>query len=281
MSRRWSVGIVLVLGVRAFAGVYSYECDSLPTDASWTLLQAWCDPKEWVDHGQLHQRLDFCPGYDPPEGQEFDYRRSLAEFEGAERFFVEWRLQTDGHRSEIPFGAPAGFSAWNDGTVLYHFVIAADQIRFVRDNLLPIWFIDVQPNMPHVYRLELYANALYMLYIDGMLLDSGTPEGTLLALDPAINIHANAYFVESTTIWDYIRWGDTPLDGGGDYDSDGDRDLFDFYFVHECLTNRRPGINGGPDEDAGPGCRFADFDDDMDVDLRDAADFQNAFTGTD
>jgi hypothetical protein len=53
--------------------------------------------------------------------------------------------------------------------------------------------------------------------------------------------------------------------------------LDDFYFFHECLTNVRPGINGGPDNDAGPGCRFADFDADADTDLADFADFQNRF----
>ena len=68
-----------------------------------------------------------------------------------------------------------------------------------------------------------------------------------------------------------------PVDGSGDYDSDGAVTLHDFYFFHECLTNDRPGIHGGPDNDAGPGCRFADFDSDGDTDLRDFAEFQNAF----
>ena len=39
-------------------------------------------------------------------------------------------------------------------------------------------------------------------------------------------------------------------------------------------------INGGPDLDAGPGCRFADFDADSDVDLLDLAEFQNAFASS-
>ena len=51
----------------------------------------------------------------------------------------------------------------------------------------------------------------------------------------------------------------------------------DFYFFHECLTSVRPGINGGPENDAGPGCRFADFNSDGDTDLLDFAKFQNAF----
>ncbi len=70
-----------------------------------------------------------------------------------------------------------------------------------------------------------------------------------------------------------------PVDGSGDYDSDAEVASDDFYFFHECLSNRRPGINGGPAQDAGPGCRFADFDFDDDVDLLDVAEFQLNFTG--
>ena len=56
-------------------------------------------------------------------------------------------------------------------------------------------------------------------------------------------------------------------------------DAGDYYFVEDCLTKDGPGIFSGPDNDAGPGCRFADCDGDGDVDLRDIAAFQNAFTG--
>ena len=83
--------------------------------------------------------------------------------------------------------------------------------------------------------------------------------------------------MESTTVWDYMRRGDIPLAGSGDFDRDGLLTLNDFYFFQECLTNIRPGINGGPGEDAGPGCRFADFDADGDVDLADYGAFQSAF----
>jgi len=68
-----------------------------------------------------------------------------------------------------------------------------------------------------------------------------------------------------------------PDDASGDYDSDGAETLIDQYFVVDCLTKDGPGIFGGPAEDAGPGCRFADFDADSDVDLFDFAEFQNDF----
>ncbi len=66
-----------------------------------------------------------------------------------------------------------------------------------------------------------------------------------------------------------------PDDASGDYDSDGVLKLFDLYFFDDCLTKDGPGIFGGPGNDAGPGCRFADFD--ADVDLLDFARFQNSF----
>ena len=268
------VPIVLVLAVQAFGDVYSYECDSLPTDAGWTLLQAWCEPDEWIQDGRLHQRLEFCPGFDPPEGQQFDYTKSLTEFIGAEEFFVEWRIETNGIRSELPFTAPAVLVSHNGGGVSYHFTISADQVRFIRDYpAFPILWPEIEGGIAHTYRLEQYGENLYVVYIDGAVIDFGTPEGPHPAYQPGVNIGTRAQFVESTTIWDYIRWGDIPADGSGDFDSDDDRNLFDFYFVHECLGD------GPPGDDAGPGCRFADMDSDTDVDLHDFARFQNAFTG--
>lgn len=43
---RIAIATVLLGGGTAWGDVYSYECDSLPIQAGWTLLQAWCDPLE-------------------------------------------------------------------------------------------------------------------------------------------------------------------------------------------------------------------------------------------
>jgi hypothetical protein len=45
------------------------------------------------------------------------------------------------------------------------------------------------------------------------------------------------------------------------------------------MTKDGPGIFGGPGQNAGPGCRFTEFDSDHDVDMLDFAEFQNAFGG--
>ncbi len=111
-------------------------------------------------------------------------------------------------------------------------------------------------------------------------MDSGVPEGLYPDPNARLTWGSRRNGIEAaTTAWDYVRFGRIPEDASGDYDSDGVVALDDFYFVHECLTNERPGINGGPGQDAGPGCRFADFDFDDDVDMEDIAFLQENFTG--
>ena len=280
MFSRGLVVLVLVAAEPGLGAVGSYECDSFPTQAGWYVGQNWCATEEWVANGHFFQHVEFCEGYDPPEGQQSSYRHSLTDFIGAQAFFVEWRMESSGDRSELPFTAPSSLVSHNGGGVSYHFSIASDQVRFIRDIPdFPILWPEIAPGIPHTYRVEQYDTELYVVYIDGQAIDSGVPEGPHPAYDPRVSMRAKAQFVASTTIWDYIRWGDIPVDGSGDFDSDAEVTLDDFYFFHECLTNDRLGINGGPAEDAGPGCRFADFDDDSDVDLRDLAAFQTAFTG--
>ena len=74
----------------------------------------------------------------------------------------------------------------------------------------------------------------------------------------------------------------------GDVDSDGDLDLEDYALVQECVYGyaQKDGApdggfepKGGPDSIAPAGCVFADMDNDGDVDLKDLAAFQNAYTG--
>ena len=214
-----------------------------------------------------------------PGGGQDTYRRSLAALNGVARFFVEFRVQTDGDRSEIPYGAPTVVAMGNNAGVLYHVTVASDLVQFFRDVDLPIWYIEIEPGVPHTYRIELYADR-YAFYIDADVIDEGVPEGPFPAHRSQIPWQGESWHLPCHNAWDYIRYGVIPADGSGDYDSDGAVTLDDFYYFHECLTNDRHGIHGGPDNDAGPGCRFADFDSDGDVDLRDFAEFQIAFGQT-
>ncbi len=79
--------------------------------------------------------------------------------------------------------------------------------------------------------------------------------------------------MDSQTQLDYIRYGVIPVDGSGDFDSDGGIDDNDQFFFEECLDN------SGENVDAGPGCRWADFDGDTDVDCDDWNACESAWTG--
>ncbi len=275
VSIRSPVVIVLVLGLQVFADVVSSECDLPPTEEGWLVQDSFCDPQEWVAEGSFFQYMELCDGTDPPTGQQSFFFRSLTDFVSTAEFFLEFRMETTGDRSEIPFGAPAGVALGSDGPTRYNFVIAKDLVRFWRDNQLPIPFFDIEPGVPHTYRVELYGDVLYSLYIDGEIVDQGLPEGPYPSSNPRLNFGARSHFGDNLGEWEYFRWGDLPIPGSGDFDSEGDVDLRDFFYFHECASNSGPGV------DAGPGCRWADMDGDTDVDLIDFALFQRAFTGSD
>ena len=108
-------------------------------------------------------------------------------------------------------------------------------------------------------------------------MDIGVPQGAYPDATSRLTWGAFREYVDATTRWDFVRFGQIPLDASGDYDSDAAVTLIDQYFVADCLTKDGPVLLGGPGNDAGPGCRFADFDADSDVDLLDFASFQSAF----
>jgi hypothetical protein len=136
--------------------------------------------------------------------------------------------------------------------VLYHFVIGDSQIRFLRDVGLPYVYANIQPGVPHTYRLELRGTQSYMLWIDSVLIDSGVPEGPYPVSSSGMSFRGKASAPVNTTMWRYVRFGRIPADYSGDYDSSGVVDETDLYFFVDCLL--------GPQVDAsGPGCKWADI----------------------
>jgi len=270
--------LLFVSAVPAYAQVVSWEGESFPETDGWERT-TFCTPERVLQDGWLCQAFQIGECGAPPGGDRDTYRRSILDFDGDPEFFLEFRVSTTGERSEIPGGAPVAVAAGSSGAVSYNFFIARDQIKFIRDVDLPIWFIDVDPDISHIIRLEFYNRQppTFRWYLDGESVDEGLAEGPYPSVDPRIVWQGRSWFLPNETRWDYLRYGVIPADASGDYDSDGAVTLDDFYFFQECLTNDRPGIHGGPDNDAGPGCRFADFDSDGDTDLRDFAEFQNAF----
>ncbi len=268
--------MVTLTAVPLLADVFSWEADSFPIDAGWDQVSQFCDPETWLEDGWYIQDVDMdaCP--DETEGAADAYRRDLTEFLATPQYYVEWDVEGAGDQSEITGGAPASLSVFNSFGIHYVFFIARDLAKLNRDNLLPIVFAEVAPGVAHVHRLELYGGDLYIWYIDGEIVDSGVPEGPFPADNARINFRGKSWHMPNVIRWNYIRYGDIPAPGGGDFDSDGDIDGRDFYFFAECVAER----GNGPDIPTDPGCLWADMDADGDVDLLDFAGFQQAFTGS-
>ncbi len=246
---------VVVLAVPVLAEVVSYEATAFPETQGWD-RSTFCTPTRWLDGGYLFQQLDAPGECGPgPGGDRDTYSRSLSEFDGAETFFVEWRVQTDGENSEFVGQAPVVLSCASFGSVNYIFTIARDLAKLNRDNLLPIVFVEIAPGVSHTHRLELFGDALYVWYIDGEVVDSGIPEGPYPSFFPAIAFRGRSWWLPNETRWEYVRWGTISAPASGDFDSDGVVDQTDIYFFVDCLL--------GPDYDAsGPGCAWCDMNQD-------------------
>jgi len=276
--------IIPIMGtfVASLSGqVITYEGSVIPETEGWERrLAGTLGAERTVVDGWFVQTVGLPEGWPGPTGDADFYRMPLDAFVGAAQFFVEWRGETDNPAwlldlSAVPVVAVAG----GNGPGFYHTTMTNERVQLLRSVTFPLVFVDLAADVPHTYRLELDADRSYAWFIDGIAVESGQPEGPYPDATERITWGVRRSYVDATTRWDYVRYGVIPIDGSGDYDSDEDVDGRDFYFFHECLTNDRPGINGGPDNDAGPGCRFADFDADTDVDLQDVAVFQQLFTG--
>jgi hypothetical protein len=98
--------VLLALGTAAVADVVSYEATSFPDEDGWT-RSTYCTPERWIQDGLLYQHVEPGECSDPPSGDRDSYARSIAEFDGAPDFFLQWRCQVDGESSEFTWGAPA------------------------------------------------------------------------------------------------------------------------------------------------------------------------------
>ncbi len=272
--RRALVVSLLLAGVPALAEVVSYEAtSSFPEEGNGWDRSTFCAPERTIDDGLMRQVVEPGECAAPPSGDRDSYTRAIGAFTGSRAFFMEWVVFSEGDNSEFTWGAPAVITAWSFGVPFYGFTIARDEVKFVQDAFVVILFVPIAPDVFHKHRLEVYWDAEYRWYIDDQLVHTGTPGAGYPDFNPAINWRAKSAFMESTVAWDYIRYGDIPAASSGDFDSEGDVDLRDWFYFEECAAN------GGPDIDAGPGCLWADMDADGDVDFADFRRFQLGFTG--
>lgn len=131
LSYRIFLLVVLLAAAPALSQVVTFEGSSFPEEEGWQRI-FFCTPDRWVADGVFHQLVQPGECYPPPDSDQDNYTRSIAEFIGVPSFFVEWRLQEDGEASEFLWAAPALLSAANQGGEAYWFVIAHDQAKFVQ-----------------------------------------------------------------------------------------------------------------------------------------------------
>ena len=273
------IALLLLSPVAASAEVVVVEGDAFPETLGWERVgtadaDRWLDPAtggnlegDWFCH--YCDLGEWAPG---PMGEMDFYNVSTAPFTGADPWFMEWRVTTDAPSWILDSNSiPVVVSAAGNGSALYHFTITDGHLRVVRAADLVI-YMDIQRGVPHTYRVELRGEESYAWYLDGELIDSGTPYGTYPHPEAVLIWGARHNEASSTTCWDYLRYGDMPADASGDFDSSGAIDGEDFYFFGEYFS--------GEGVDAGPGGRWADFDADADVDCTDWNAFQLAWTDT-
>jgi hypothetical protein len=254
------------------AQVITYEANAFPDELGWERRPPGAPHGDRrLEDGWLIQTIE--------HDQDF-YRFNIGGISGlVGNFFVEWRAITDNPEWLIDqWQVPAVVSAAGNGP-LYHTVMTESTVALSR-LYVPRVIVPITSD-PHTFRVEVLVEK-YIWYIDGVVVDSGVPEGGYPDANAFVIWGAEVTYdgaPAASTAWDFVRVGRIPDDGSGDYDSDGSVTLIDQYFVADCLTKDGPGIFGGPENDAGPGCRFADFDADTDVDLLDFAEFQNLFNG--
>jgi hypothetical protein len=96
------------------------------------------------------------------------------------------------------------------GSAFYHTTITNGRVRLLRDTDIPLIFVNVEPDVPHTYRIELFGDELYRWLIDGVVVDQGVPEGTYPYDTSVIVWGSRNYEPGITTRWDYIRYGVIP-----------------------------------------------------------------------
>ncbi len=268
---RFASLILLLLGVPALGQVISYNALVVPENDQnpWVHDAGFYPGTYWVSDGWLYQHCEMATSQ---EGQQDYWYRTLPEMAGLPKWFLEWRMVTDGPQDFVSV-APASIVAGGFTGVGYHFTIAKDRVRLLRDTQVPAVYANIQAGVAHTYRVEIVASQSYVWYIDGQVIDAGTPGGQYPISSSRITFGDRASSgIANTAQWSYVRYGRMPVDHSGDFDSNGIVDQTDLPYFIACLL--------APDYDAaGPSCRWADMNADGKADGADIQLFVRTMTG--
>jgi len=256
----------------ALGQVVSTEFNGAPeTEQAWT-RDFFCTPLRFSDNGTYVEVLEVGECKPPPVGDAEEFVLAASSFNGTSRWFVEFEVLATAGSQAIPGGAPAAMGTGNNFGLNYTATVASDQVKIFRDPAAGTLFIDVTPDIPHVVRLELSNGpaSTFRWYVDRALVDEGDAEGPFPADDARVVWVGRAWMIPTVNRWSYFRYGVPAADASGDWDTDGQINSADVFYVQECF--------GRPDGD--PGCTWADMDSDNDVDCDDWTLFTNAWTGS-
>jgi len=195
----------LLTAVPGFAQVVSYEADSFPENAGWERIERLFPPERSVSNGWFELQCEVVAP-ERCEGEDEYYRWSLADWAGVPRLFAEWRVVTNGPRSEIPDVAPIAFVLGGRRGIWFHTTVARDQARFLIDVRYPFW-AELQPNMAHRFRVDIFGEYWYEWSVDGKVHVAGRPEKAYPTADSVIVWGARAACVDSVSAFDHIRFG--------------------------------------------------------------------------
>lgn len=188
-------------GIAVHADEFQYDCNAFPEFEGWTRRDRPCPSERWLEDGFFVQRAEA----EPCDDQDDFYDRSLKVLSGAIRLRTEWKVQTTGPREEIVEVAPAVLALGGTRGVLYHTTIARDQVRFISHIDHPIVFVDLEPDVPHVYRVDVYGEFWYEWSIDGKVHAAGAYGRPYPTADSEIVWGNRAASYPNTTWWDFIR----------------------------------------------------------------------------
>jgi hypothetical protein len=209
MTRTLIIGTVVWGGV-VNAEVITYDGSVYPETVGWERVGSE-DADRWIDDGWFCHFLELGVWEPGPLGEADFYKRSLGSFAGVGTFFMEWQVETDAPSSILDSsGVPVVVSAGGRSAAFYHTTITDSRVQLFRDTDIPLVFVDIEPGVPHSYRLELHGAESYAWYIDGELVDYGVPEGPYPTESSVLNWGAQHHTFDTNCRWDYVNYGVIP-----------------------------------------------------------------------